>query len=305
MAIISEGTLLTTENGYIKVEDYDNKSLVLTENGFKKIKVEEIQYKGQYVKLILWSFLDPILISSDSKALGVKYHKCLDLGSVGPCLCKPYNRCWKECPKNHPEKIHIQNPQELSFRDIRKNSYIISPKTGNISYHNFNYIENNDWNNGRNFGIKYKDLLNYMPEFNIKEIINNDPNIFMNFINGWQSSNGAGVILDMWNYRFVVKKKSIALQLQFLLNYFGTPCALRDYHSNIFGDNCYLLEFCKYKKPFHYKTWDYLEKRYITIKKWTPFSTDKNTHNVKWYKVSKINDAKYFCCPFLCKLEDK
>ena len=302
---LSEGTVVSTQRGYIKIEDLINSDInVLTEQGFAKIKITEVPtYDKQCVKLVLWSFYDQLIIPSDNIAFGINYHRCLDLGSVGPCLCKPYNRCWDQCPNDHPEKIHISSPKDLSFRDIRKNGYLLSPKTGNIVYSN-NLPENKKfYEKGYNYGKKYKDLLDIMPLIDIEYNLYSDPYEFFNFIKGWQDSMG-GVTLDMWNYRFVLKNKELAYQIQFLLNYFGTPCAMADYHSNVFGDKCYLLEFCKYKKPFHYKTWDFNNYRYITVKKWTPLNVnDQLITTRKWYKIESYdNEIKYICCPFLCRI---
>lgn len=305
MAIIAEGAILSTKKGYIKVENYNGED-VLTNNGFKPIEINKVDYSGQLVRLTVWSFLDDLFIASDSRAIGTTYHNCPDLGNVGPCLCKPYNRCWDQCPDDHPEKIHMQNPKDLSFREIRKNSYIISPKTGNIIYShktikdqtNQNKTYKEFYNRGFIFGKKYKDLLEEMPSTDVEYIMYSDPMEYMSYICGWQDSMG-GVVLDMWEYRFVLKNKELAYQTQFLLNYFGTPTAMSAYHSNDFGDNCYLISFCKYKKPFHYKTFDYNNKRYTIVKKWTPFTTDNELIKNKQFYEIKSDD--YFCCPFLCK----
>lgn len=304
MAVLSNGTLLSTINGYVRIEDYTGDP-VLTENGFHPVKVEPCQTPDKLVRLYIWSLLEPIYISSYSYALGVEYEKCKDRGTVGPCLCKPFNRCWDQCPPNHPEKLHIIFPNNLNFFKLRKNGYLFAPRTGEYTYvHNNKNIVKEERDKGFQFGKTYKDILEDMPLFNVKEVLDNGPDKFMSFINGWQESVG-GVILDMWNYRFVLRNKELAYQLQFLLNYFGTPTALTDYKSNVFGENCYLIEFCKNKKPFFHKTWVYNNRIYYQIKKWTPFDQyDEKISDLKWYKVIKVtDDSEYFCCPFLCKLD--
>lgn len=304
MGILSDGTILTTDHGYINIEDFNPDYRVLTENGFKDVIITKINnYEPEKcVRLTLWSFKDPVVFPSYGIAHGVRYLRCLDLGSVGPCICRPYNRCWKQCPDDHPNKLHIQNPCNNNVCELLKNSYLVAPITGTAVYGKKEYtISKPQYDRGFKYGRRYKDLLDIMPSLDVTYEMTLQPDEFMSFIKGWQDSM-VGVTLDMWNYRFVLKNKKLATQIQFLLNYFGTPCALSDYKSNVFGDNCYLLDFCKYKKPFFFKTWDYNNYRYITVKR-NSFLKSEDIINKEWYSIQVVdNAADYICCPFLYKV---
>lgn len=300
MAIISEGTVLQTRHGYVHIEDYDNDVPVLTENGFQQIKVEPINYTGQFVRLILWGFPDVINIASDTKALGTTYERCKDLGGLG--ICRPHNRCWEECPSNHPNKLHFQNPQLLSFREIRKRSHVISP-TGdmNYSHKDKNKAIKKFYDSGFKFSRDYKLNPEEIPVIDLEYILFSNPEEFKSFVLGWQDGMGQ-TKLDMWNYFLILKNKTLAYQVQFLFNYFGVPCALEPYHSNTHGGGNWAVIWCKNKKAFHYKSFKYENKMYTQVKKWTPFTTSSNeeTSRLKWFNISKgtNNDSKYFCAPF-------
>lgn len=303
MGILCDGAILTTDHGYVKIENFDKNYRVLTERGFKDVIIEEwSEQPSRCVKLVLWSYNDHVIFPSDGIAYGVKYQRCLDLGSVGPCLCKPFNRCWKQCPDNHPGKLHIQDTNDYEIYKLLKNSYLLTPITGNTIYASKKYeISKQQYKRGFEYGKKYKDLLDIMPLLDVTYEMTLQPDEFMSFIKGWQDSM-VGVILNMWNYRFVLKREELARQVQFLLNYFGTPCALSDYKSNVFGENCYLIDFCKYKKPFFFKTWDHNNYRYTTVKRMT-YLKPGEFDNKKWYSIKVVNNsADYICCPFLYKV---
>lgn len=297
MAIIAEGAVLQTQIGYLPIEEYDKKIPVLTENGFKNINVEPILYDGQVVRLILWGFPDWLHLSSDSYGIGGTYNKCLDLGGLG--ICRPYNRCWEQCPDNHPNKIHFKIPETLSFRQIRKYSHVVSP-TGILEYSHRdkkNAIKK-FYDSGYDFSRLHKENPELIPEIDLEYILYSDPLEFKSFILGWQDGM-AQTKLDAWNYFLILKNKKLAYQVQFLLNYFGIPCALEPYKSNIFGEDNWAVIWCKNKKHFHFKSFKYDNTMRTQVKKWTPFT---NMTNKKWFKVSIPDEsANYFCAPFYIK----
>lgn len=317
MSILSNGCLIATSNGYIPIEDY-NQEPVYSEDGlFHPIKVEKIDDIGdqQFVKLDVWSFADKFYAVSDNQIIGIKHEQCPDLGDKGPELCLPFRRCFAQCPNNHPSKHHMMNPEFLTFREVRKNGWVFGPKTKNKTVFNLakirKLIKENEtykhhYDEGFKFGKTYKDIPDMMPEFDVEYIIYDDPLNFMSFIGGWQDSMGS-VILDQWDYRIVFKNKKVALQLQFICNFLGTPAALSPYHSNEHGDNNYLLDLCKYRKPyFHYKTWVFNNRQRWTIKRWSPSgNTMKIEEPITWYKLSKLDESTpdYVCTPFLMKLD--
>lgn len=298
MAILAEGSVLQTQNGYVHIEDYKNDIPVLTENGFKPIQVEPINYSGQLVRFILWGFPDWIHVASDTRAIGTTYSKCRDMGGLG--ICRPHNRCWKECPTDHPNKLHFENPKELSFREIRKRSHVVSP-TGPMEYshRDKNKSIKKFYEIGFNFSKEYKGRPDEIPCIDLEYILYSDPNEFKSFILGWQDGM-AQTKLDMWNYFFILKNKELAYQVQFLFNYFGVPCALVPYHSNQHGEGNWAVVWCKNKKAFHYKSFKYQNKMYTQVKKWTPFTASSpEVSSLKWFNIkSPDSNNKYFCAPF-------
>lgn len=302
-AIIAEGAVLQTNSGYVHIENFDNSMSVLTENGFQKIIVEPINYTGQCVQLVLWGYPDWIYLASDTIGFGTTYQRCPDLGGLG--ICRPFNRCWEQCPDNNPGKVHFKNPQDLSFRQIRKRSHVIIPTTAKITYSHRDKKQaiKRNYKAGFDFSREYKGRPEEIPCLDLEYILHSDPLEFKSFILGWQDGM-AQTKLDMWNYFFILKNKKLAYQVQFLLNYFGIPCALEPYHSNNFGTNNWAVVWCKNKKAFHYKSFLYDGHFYTQVKKWTPFHTSmEKIQNKKWYSVrpAEGNTAKYFSAPMLLK----
>ena len=302
-AIIAEGAVLQTRTGYVHIEDYDNETPVLTEKGFKNVIVDPINYQGQCVQLILWGFPDWLYIASDSIGVGTTYEKCLDLGGLG--LCRPFNRCWKECPDNHPFKLHFQNPKELTFREIRKRSDVVIPTTCAMTYHHSDAKRaiKKFYDAGFQFSREYKGRPEEMPCIDLEYNLYSDPNEFKSFMLGWYDS-AAQSKFDMWNYFLILKNKELAYQIQFLFNYFGVPCAMEPYHSNTYGQDNWAVVWCKNKRFFHYKIFLYNNLLRSQVKRWTPYTTeDELIKPKKWFKVSrgKDNDAEYFAAPFYFK----
>lgn len=302
-AILAEGAVLQTQSGFVHIEEFDNETPVLTENGFKKVIVEPIKYSGQLVQVVLWSYPDWIYVASDTYALGTTYNRCLDLGGLG--ICRPHNRCWKECPGNHPNKLHFQNPEDLTFRQIRKRSHVIVPSTCKISYSHRDKPEaiKKFYESGFSFSKKYKENPDDIPCIDLEYILYSNPEEFKSFMLGWQEGM-AQTKLDMWNYFLILRNKELAYQVQFLMDYFGIPCALEPYHSNSFGTENWAVVWCKNKKAFHYKKFIYENKFYCQVKKWTPYTTDHDhVKSKQWFAVKPgdNNDSKYFCAPFYFK----
>ena len=306
-AIIAEGAVLQTRNGYVHIEDFDSSVPVLTENGFQNAIVEPIDYQGQLVQFIIWGYPDWIYAASDTVAVGTTYNRCLDLGGLG--ICRPHNRCWAQCPDNHPNKDHFRHPQELTFRQIRKRSHVVIPTTAAISYSHRDKQNANKkfFESGFNFSRQYKENPEEIPCIDLEYILYSDPEEWKSFVLGWQDGM-AQTKLDMWNYFFILKNKELAYQTQFLMNYFGIPCALEPYHSNTHGTGNWAVIWCKNKKAFHYKSFIYEKEYRCQVKKWTPLTTDDEiVKNKRWFKVSRgpENTAKYFAAPFYFKFSEE
>lgn len=304
-AILAEGAVLQTRKGYVHIEEFDNETPVLTEKGFQNVIVEPINYQGQLVQFILWGYPDWIYVASDTIAVGTTYNRCMDLGGLG--ICRPHNRCWNQCPDNHPNKEHFKHPKELSFRQIRKRSHVVIPSTCAISYshRDKNKCFQKFFQSGFQFSRQYKEKPETIPCIDLEYILYSDPLEWKSFVLGWQEGM-AQTKLDMWNYFFILKNKQLAYQTQFLLNYFGIPCAMEPYHSSTHGQNNWAVIWCKNKKAFHYKSFPYHGEFRCQVKKWTPMTTDEPLiQNKKWFvvKPGKDNDAKYFAAPFYFKYE--
>ena len=302
-AIIAEGAVLQTRTGYTHIEDYDNETPVLTENGFKPVKVEPIDYSGQCVQFILWGYPDWLYIASDSEGVGIEYKRCPDLGGLG--LCRPFNSCFEQCPDNHPFKIQFKEAKELTFRDIRKRSHVVVPTTCQMTYshRDKNKAIKKFYDSGFKFSRDYKENPEDIPCIDLEYILYSDPNEFKSFMLGWQDGM-AQTKLDMWNYFLILKNKKLAYQVQFLMNYFGVPCAMEPYHSNVFGKNNWAVVWCKNKKHFHYKSFIFEGNFRLHVKKWTPFTTDDEiVKDKKWFKVTpgEGNTSRYFAAPFYFK----
>lgn len=304
--IVAEGAVLQTQKGYVKIESFDNQTLVLTDQGFQKVRVEPIDYSGKCTQLILWGYPDWLYVAADSKGVGTTYFRCLDLGGLG--ICRPHNRCWEQCPDDHPNKEHFRRPEELSFRHIKKRSHVVIPTTERIVYSHRDKrsaIEKH-FKAGYDFSRAYKGRPEEMPGLDVEYILYSDPNEWKSFVLGWQEGM-AQTKLDMWNYFFILKNKELAYQTQFLLNYFGVPTAMEPYRSAVVGDNNWAVVWCKNKKAFHYKSFLYGGSYRCQVKKWTPMTTDHPVVAPKrWFRISRGEgcQAKYFAAPFWFVFDD-
>jgi len=298
MAIIGGNAIIQTQTGFQHINEYDG-TPAITNNGFNELKVKKTTYSGQFVRIDLWAFCDPIFAASDTKAKGTMYVRCANLGN-GPQICYPWLRCWTECIGD-PAKESLNSPGVFSFRELRKRGNVILPG-GDMTYHHSDKrtCDKGAYQRGRDFGLQYKTCRNERPPLDVERMLFDDPNKFKAFILGWQDTN-CDVSLDMWIYKFVVKNKKLAYDIQFLFNYFGVPTAMNDYRSVQFGNDNWLVTWCKYKKPyFPYKIFKHNGLMHNLIRHWRPLDTEKeDCPQVEWYDVSiRNNAAKFFAAPF-------
>lgn len=184
--------------------------------------------------------------------------------------------------RNNNENITYLDPNKRDEYDIftdKNADYLITKKKSKFNPDIMRYV-----------------LYDEKKNIDVNHFLGENPEKFLAFMYGWQAQM-KDTKLDSWNYVTIIKNKECIYNVQFLMNYFGIPCAMVPHTSNFYGSNKWSAVWCKNKRQFFYKIMIYNNYMYNQVQKWTPY----DRLDIKWFEV-KSNEAEYICAPCMIKI---